>query len=88
MECIYGPSGFWGFTDIPEHAAPPDYADPYDPCMNYTGMVPVQRGAGDLNGVGANFFASYQDDGGGGRGGNMAADSDYGKEVVPHRKRC
>ena len=66
MECIYGPMGFWSFTDTPAQPPAPDYNDPYDP---YCVPLLPPRGFNELgSGVGANFFRSFQDDGGGGGG--------------------
>ena len=66
FDCIYGPLGFWGFSDQ-DQGYGPDYGDPYDPyCMP---MMPP-RGFGGLNGgYGTNFFGCFQDDGGGHGGG-------------------
>ena len=67
MECIYGPMGFWNFTDTPAQPPAPDYSDPYDP---YCAPLIQPRGFNELgSGLSTNFFRSFYDDGGGGGAG-------------------
>ena len=65
MECIYGPTGFWSFSDP---GSGTEFADVYD---LYPGLSAMPAQTLDPNGgYGANFFGSFQDSGGGGVGGS------------------